>query len=190
MIYSYFYDTFVIVTIVVSVMYGYKKGFLNGFISVLSCFFSFLFAGFLGKFFLRSSIFGALSSLKFNDFTSNFNSKLEPTKIFGGFSNYLFFWILVFVFLMGFKRFFKKLFFVTGFLKKIPIVNDLDGLLGGIFGALEAAIFLLAVAFICFVVIFFTKNSLKFLNVEVVNSTKLFYMFYKFLSLFKFKNIV
>ena len=183
-----------------SVIYGYRKGFLNGLISVLSCFFSFLVANFFGRFVLQSSVFGFLSSLKLNEFVSNLNlnSSKKEGGVFDGFfnsssspfSNYLIFWVLIFVLSVGFKRMFKKLFFLTGFIKKIPIVSQMDGLLGGIFGALEAAIFLVALAFGCFIIILITKNSLKFLNSEVIESTKLFFLFYKILSFIKFQNFV
>lgn len=198
-IYSYFYDGLVVVSIFSSVIYGYRKGFLNGFISLLSCFFSFLVANFFGRFVLQSSVFGFLNFLNLNDVVLNLVGNSPKKKsVFEGFFNssgntfstYLVFWCLIFALSVGFKRLFKKLFFLTNFLKKIPILNELDGLLGGVFGLMEAIIFLVAVAFGCFILIIITKNNLKFLNSEVIDSTKLFFLFYKILSLIKFQNFV
>ena len=157
-IYSYFYDAFVILTFISSVLYGYKKGFLNGFISIFSYIFSFLITNFFGRFFLNSTILGFLNSI--NLFNSNinlinFNVPFQKNngafeEIFKNssspFSNYLVFWILMFVLFAGFKRLFKKFFNLVSLLKKIPIIKNLDGVLGGIFGVLESVIFLIAVA--------------------------------------------
>lgn len=190
----------VVVAIVSSTIYGYRKGFFRGLISALSCFFSFLIANFFGRFVLQSSVFGAFNFFNLNELVSKLNlgSNERNKGVFDGFLsdsgspvlNYLIFWILIFILIFGFKQMFKKLFFLTGYIKKIPIVNQLDGLLGGVFGALEAAVFLVAVAFGCFIIILLTKNSLKFLNSEVIGSTKLFFMFYKVLMFVKFHNFV
>lgn len=194
----------VVLVIVSGVVSGYRKGFVSGLISALSCFFSFLFANFFGRFVLQSSIFSFLSSLKLKEFVSDFNQHCSPYSIkksrgiFDDFlsgSNssiptYLIFWVIAFILLVGFRRFFKELFFLTGFIKKIPIVSSVDGLLGAVFGLVEAVVFLMAVAFGCFVVVLLTRNSLKFLNSEVLGSTKLFFLFYNALSFIKFQNFV
>lgn len=192
----------VVIVIVSGVTHGYRKGFVSGLISAFSCFFSFLFANFFGKFILQSSIFGFLSSLKFKELipsqlrfphSNKFNNGFFDG-LLNGFNSsipiYLIFWVAVFVLLVGFKRLFKELFFLTGFIKKIPIISSLDGLLGALFGVMEAAVFLIAAAFGCSIVIILTGNSLNFLNSEILNSTKLFFLFYRALSFFKFQNFV
>lgn len=195
--YSYFYDVFVILIFIISVLYGYRKGFLNGVVSIISYIFSFLFANFLGRFFLRSSIFNLLSSFNIfnlNEFLINFNMPIEKNnsdfkRVFENFnlplSNYLFFWILLFILFIGFKRLFNKLFNLIYFIKKMPIIKNLDGILGAIFGVLEAVIFLIAIAGACFLIVKITNNNLKFLNLKIIESTNLFFLFYKILYFIK-----
>lgn len=180
-----------------SIVYGYRKGFLDGLISICSCLFSFFVANFFGRFFLRSSFFGVLGS--FLGFQPVFRNGLKfdrgflgfgvPAKGFGGFdepfSNYFILWLLMAALFVGFKRFFKKLFVLSRFLKKLPIIDGLDGFLGAVFGALEATVFVLAVAGGCFLLIMATQDGLSFLNLEVIKSTNLFFLFYRILPFIK-----
>ena len=69
--------------------------------------------------------------------------------------------------------------------RKMPAIGMLDGILGALCGVLKASIYLIIFSVLCFVLIIITRNELSFLNFEIINSTYLFFLFYKIAYLIK-----
>ena len=67
----------------------------------------------------------------------------------------------------------------------MPVIGFLDGFLGAVCGVLKAFIFLFIFAVICYVVVILTRDELKFLNSNIINSTYLFFLFYKIIYFLK-----
>ena len=73
----------------------------------------------------------------------------------------------------------------TKFVRKMPVIGFLDGFLGAVCGVLKAFIFLFIFAVICYVIVILTRDELKFLNSNIINSTYLFFLFYKIIYFLK-----
>ncbi len=195
----YFYDVVVILIISYNVFYCYRKGFVKSFVSAVSyCIglvVSHIFGGFILKNILKNSVVNeiedrVLKNFNFSDGFKNvfnglegFNSHICNNSFASSFfkvilSRILF--ILIFFFTFSFFRFIKRYIFkLTRKVRKTPIFGAIDGLLGALCGVLKAFIFLFIFAIICFIVIALTKDELNFLNTKTINSTYLFFLFYK-----------
>ena len=189
----YIYDIVVVLVISHNVFYCYKKGFVKSLISTISYIVGIIISHFCCRFLLKtilkSVIFSSIEDKIFKNFyvsdgLKKFFSDFGGSNRFeGDFSNFFLnkvLFIILFFSLFSFFRAIKRYIFkLTRKVRKFPIIGAVDGFLGAICGILKAFVFLFIFAIICFVVIVLTKNEFKFLNTNVVDSTYLFYMFYK-----------
>ena len=177
----------------------YKKGFMKSLISVFSYVFGMIVSHVLGKFFLSNFIKSSLMSGVEDALIKNFNIAENMEKTLKGFKFFdipflgdtignnivkvflgrIFFVALFFCIFSIFRVLKKYLLKLTKIAKKLPIIGELDGLLGALCGVLKSFIFLFIFAVVCFILIILTKDQLFFLNNNCINSTYLFYLFYK-----------
>lgn len=78
------------------------------------------------------------------------------------------------------KMVFHFIYRAAGVVRHIPGVHLINGLAGGVFGILEAVIFNALLAVIVYLIIFFTGDTLSWLNTGIVEQTNLFILFYRF----------
>ena len=182
-----------------NVLYCYKKGFLKSFLFVLFSILSIVISLFLNKIILRklleNEIFYEFENVilkkiltpeKFEVFLKYFNigdSFIARDVIISNFVNIFFnriiFIILIFIIFFIFRVLKKYIYRMVKIAKKIPTIGMLDGFLGALCGVLKASIYLMIFSVFCFIIIVITKDQLKFLNNNVINSTYLFFLFYK-----------
>lgn len=172
---------------------------MKSLISVFSYVFGMIVSQVLGKIFLSNLIKSSLMSGVEDVLIKNFNITENMEKTLKGFKFFdipflgdaignnvvkiflsrIFFIVLFFCIFSIFRVFKNYLLKLTKIAKKLPIIGELDGLLGALCGVLKAFIFLFIFAVVCFILIILTKDQLFFLNNNIINSTYLFYLFYK-----------
>ena len=123
---------------------------------------------------------------EFEDLTKNFNlgdgfiaGDVIISNLVNIFFSKVIFIILIFIIFFIFRVFKKYIYKIVRMAKKMPAIGMLDGILGALCGVLKASIYLLVFSVFCFIIIFITRDELKFLNNKVINSTYLFFLFYK-----------
>lgn len=77
------------------------------------------------------------------------------------------------------KVLFKLILKLTGWIEHIPVLGQINGLLGAGVGLVNSFIFLALLGTIACFVIFITSDSLTWLNSSIVENTNLFFLFYK-----------
>lgn len=88
--------------------------------------------------------------------------------------------VILFAILFIFIRlFFRWLVRVTSGIRRVPVIGTVNGLLGAVMGALLAVAYLMIAGMIIDIIILFTGDGLTAVNMQVINSTNLFLLFYK-----------
>ena len=163
-------------------------------VSIISYVIGFVVSHLMGKSLLKnvfkSSVFSiiedGISQTSYNTpIGVAFNSFIENS--FGGslaklFTSRVVFVLLFFTISAFFRAFKRYVFKIAKAIKKMPVLGALDGILGGVCGVFKAFLFLVFFAVICFIIITLTQDSLKLLNNKVINSTYLFFLFYKIIN--------
>ena len=186
----YIYDVVVVLVISHNVFYCYKKGFVKSLISTISYAIGILMSHFLCRFvlktILKTAIFCELEEKIFKNFYISDSLKNifldfgDPNSFITKFFLNKVLFIILFFSLFSFFRVIRRYIFkLTKKVRKFPIIGAIDGFLGAVCGILKAFIFLFIFAVMCFIVIMLTNNEFKFLNTNIIDSTYLFYMFYK-----------
>lgn len=86
---------------------------------------------------------------------------------------------LFFIIFLVLRFLLHYIFKITGVIRKMPVVGTINGLLGGVLGVAKAALYLIMIAVLVWIIIIFTSDSLPYLNTDTVNNTNLFLLFYK-----------
>ena len=178
---------------------------MRSLISVIGYFIGIIVSHLLGKFFFKSVIGSAVlnsiedSLIKNLNITKNMENALKDFNFIGNpilestlgsniikiFLNRILF-VAVFFSIFSIFRFIKRYILrFTRIMRKLPIFGFFDGFLGALCGVLKAFIFLFIFAIVCFIIIIVTEDKLFFLNNSCVNSTFLFFLFYKVTNFLK-----
>lgn len=191
------YDILVILVLAHNVFCCYKNGFFRSLVSIISYVVGFVISHLMGKSLLKnvfkSSVFSIIED-SISQTSCNtpigvaLNSFIENS--FGGslaklFTTRVVFVLLFFTISAFFRAFKNYIFKLARAIKNMPVLGALDGILGGVCGVLKAFLFLIFFAVICFILITLTQDSWKLLNSKVINSTYLFFLFYKIINFTK-----
>ncbi len=191
------YDILVILVLAHNVFCCYKNGFFRSLVSIISYVVGFVISHLMGKSLLKnvfkSSVFSIIED-SISQTSCNtpigvaLNSFIENS--FGGslaklFTTRVVFVLLFFTISAFFRAFKSYIFKLARAIKNMPVLGALDGILGGVCGVLKAFLFLIFFAVICFILITLTQDSWKLLNSKVINSTYLFFLFYKIINFTK-----
>ena len=200
-----FYDVIVVLIISHNVFSCYKKGFLKSLIFILCSFLGIVVSCFLNKLILKklleNEVFYEFEKIilknfkvpkEFEGLAKNFNlgegfiaKDVIISNLVNIFLSRIIFIILIFIIFFIFRVFRKYLYKMVRIARKMPAIGMLDGILGALCGVLKASIYLIIFSVLCFVLIIITRNELSFLNFEIINSTYLFFLFYKIAYLIK-----
>ena len=182
----------------------YKKGFLKSLALILNYFLGIVASYFLSFYILKKISQSSFFNLIEDEFFKNFNLSNGLKNISSAFSNdgfslnstigsnlfniffsRIIFLVLFFLISFIFKIIRKYIFQLAKNLKKVRSIGKLDGFLGAICGILKAFIFLFLIALVYFVLLILTGDKVIFFNTKTVNSTYLFFLFYKITYFFK-----
>ncbi len=87
--------------------------------------------------------------------------------------------ISFFILYISFRLLIRLLLKFTGAIQNIPVIGNINGFLGGVIGIINGVIALFVLGAAAYFLIFFTSNSLSWMNESIIDNTHLFFVFYK-----------
>ena len=182
----------------------YKKGFFNSLVLILNYFLEIVISYFLSFYILKKISQTDVFNLIEDEFFKNYNlsdslknisaafsknnlylTNTIGSNLFNIFFSRIVFLILFFLISFIFKFIKKYIFKFARKIKKTSLGGSIDGFLGVICGILKAFITLFLIAIIYFILLILTGDKFVFFSTKTVNSTYLFFLFYKITYFFK-----